>query len=223
MPDILQLIVKNKRKLIAELFGTFVLVFCGTGAIITNEVSGGAVSHTGIAITFGLVVIAMIYSIGSISGAHINPAVTLAFYFAKRFEGSLVPLYIISQIIGGILASMVLHYLFPSNVLLGTTLPSGPVLQSFILEFLLTLFLMFVIINVATGNKEQGLMAGIAIGFVVLFEAQFAGPITGASMNPARSIGPALVSGHLEHLWIYLLAPILGAISGILIWKTIKE
>jgi len=210
------------RKYLAEIIGTFALVFCGTGAIIINQESGGAITHVGIAITFGLIVASMIYAIGDISGAHLNPAVTIAFWVAKVFPGKEILPYIISQAIGAFLASLTLKYLFPVNVLLGTTLPSGLPMQSFILELILTFLLMFVILHVAKGSKEQGMFAGLAIGFVVLLEAMFAGPICGASMNPIRSLAPAVVSGHLEHLWIYLSAPVLGAILAVLCWTLLK-
>ena len=211
------------RKYIAELIGTFALVFCGTGAIIINQESGGAITHVGIAITFGLIVTTMIYTIGDISGAHLNPAVTIAFWIAKEFPIKEILPYIISQGIGAILASFTLHALFPTNEMLGTTVPSGSDLQSFILEVILTFLLMFVILHVAKGNKEQGLFAGLAIGFVVLLEAMFAGPICGASMNPIRSLAPALISGHLNHIWVYLLAPVLGAILAVFVWMGLKE
>ena len=207
------------KKCSAELLGTFALVFCGTGAIVINQQTNGEVSHVGIAITFGLIVMAMIYTLGNISGAHLNPAVTLAFTLARRFQVKQVLPYIISQLLGAFLASAALHCLFPANDTLGTTLPSGTEIQSFILEFILTFFLMLVIINVATGSKEQGMFAGLAIGSTVLLEAMFAGPICGASMNPARSIAPAIVSGHIEHLWIYIVATVLGAASAIPVWK----
>lgn len=210
------------NKYISELLGTFALVFCGTGAIVINQESGGAVSHVGIAITFGFIVMAMIYTLGDISGAHMNPAVTIAFCIAGRFPFKEVLPYTISQLTGAILASLLLRYLFPSNDTLGATLPAGTASQSFILEVVLTFFLMLVIINVATGSKEQGMFAGLAIGSTVLLEAMFAGPICGASMNPARSISPAIISGHLEHLWIYIAAPILGASIAIPTWKFLK-
>ncbi len=207
------------NRYVAELIGTFALVFCGTGAIVINEQTNGAVSHVGIAITFGLIVMAMIYSLGNISGAHLNPAVTIAFTFAGRFKLKQVFPYITSQLAGAFLASITLKYLFPSNETLGTTLPAGTEMQSFILEFILTFFLMLVIINVATGSKEQGMFAGLAIGSTVLLEAMFAGPVSGASMNPVRSISPAIVSGHLEHLWIYIVAPIAGASFAIPVFR----
>jgi len=207
------------NRYVAELIGTFALVFCGTGAIVINEQTNGAVSHVGIAITFGLIVMAMIYSLGNISGAHLNPAVTIAFTFAGRFKLKQVFPYITSQLAGAFLASITLKYLFPSNETLGATLPAGTEMQSFILEFILTFFLMLVIINVATGSKEQGMFAGLAIGSTVLLEAMFAGPVSGASMNPVRSISPAIVSGHLEYLWIYIVAPIAGASFAIPVFR----
>lgn len=211
------------KKYIAELIGSFTLVFCGCGAIVTNEFSQGTVSHSGIALTFGLVVMALIYAFGEISGAHFNPAVTIAFSYAKKFPLKEVPKYIVAQCLGAVLAALMLLILFPNNEHLGTTLPNITLWRAFIFEVLLTFFLMLVIINVSTGAKETGIMAGIAIGGVVWFEAQFAGPITGASMNPARSLGPALVSGHTEHLWLYLTAPIVGALLAVISCKLVKE
>lgn len=199
------------RKLLAEFIGTFALVFAGTGAIVINQVSGGAVTHPGIALTFGLIVLAMIYTFGDTSGAHLNPAVTTGFAIARRFPWREVPGYIVSQILGALLASGTLRFLFPGNGTLGATLPAGSAGQSFVLEVILTFLLMLVILSVSTGAKEKGITAGIAVGSVVALEAMFAGPISGASMNPARSLGPALVSGHLEHLWVYLVAPMLAA------------
>lgn len=187
-----------------------------------NDVSGGAVTHIGIAMTFGFIVTAMIYTIGEISGAHINPAVSIAFWVAGEFESKdLVP-YIIAQLIGAIFASATLYFLFPAANTMGETLPAGTAMQSFVLEIILTFFLMFVIINVATGSKETGMMAGLAIGLVVLLEAAFAGPICGASMNPARSIAPAIFAGNWTHLWLYIGGPIIGALLGVGAWKVIK-
>lgn len=210
------------RKYLAEIIGTFALVFCGTGAIIINQESGGAVTNVGIGITFGLIVASMIYTVGDISGAHLNPAVTLSFWVAKEFPAKEILPYIGSQAVGAFLASGILKFLFPANDVLGSTLPAGPEMQSFILEIILTFLLMFVILHVAKGSKEQGMFAGLAIGFVVLLEATFAGPIGGASMNPIRSFAPAVVSGHLEHLWIYLSAPVIGAILAVFAWQGLK-
>jgi aquaporin NIP len=211
------------RKYLAEFIGTFALVFCGTGAIIINQESGGAISHVGIAITFGLIVAAMIYTVGDISGAHLNPAVTIAFWIAKPFPASQILPYIASQCAGAFLASGILHLLFPASETLGSTLPAGSAMQSFVLELILTFLLMFVIIHVARGTKEQGMFAGLAIGSVVLLEAMFAGPVCGASMNPARSLAPAVVSRHTGHLWVYLLAPVAGAALAIGCWRILQE
>ena len=205
------------------MIGTFALVFAGTGAIVINEASGGAVTHVGIALTFGLIVLAMIYTVGDISGAHLNPAVTIGFWAARRLPSREVLPYIGSQLAGASLASGLLRFLFPENRLLGATLPAGSDLQSFILETVLTFFLMLTILNVATGAKEKGITAGIAVGAVIALEAMFAGPICGASMNPARSLAPALVSRHFEHLWIYLAAPPLGACAAMLACRCVRE
>jgi aquaporin Z len=211
------------KKFGAELLGTFALVFAGTGAIVINDASGGLITHLGIAFTFGLVVLAMIYTYGDISGAHLNPAVTAGFWAAGRLPGLDVLPYIASQTTGAVLASLLLRLLFPDSMMLGGTVPSGSEAQSFILEIVLTFFLMLTILNVSTGAKEKGITAGIAVGAVIAFEALFAGPISGASMNPARSIAPALVSGHLQHLWIYMLAPLIGAFAGTIGCRCVRE
>jgi aquaporin Z len=210
------------RPLLAELLGTYALVFAGTGAIVINEQTG-VIGHFGVAATFGLIVVAMIYAFGDVSGAHLNPAVTLGFVVAKRFSAIQAASYIAAQLGGAVLASLTLRSLFPENHSLGSTLPSGSDMQSFILELLLTFFLMLVILQVSQGSKETGLMAGIAIGSVVGLEALFAGPICGASMNPARSIAPALVSGELRSLWLYNLAPVLGAIMATGVWRLLRK
>ncbi len=211
------------RKLAAELVGTFALVFAGTGAIVINDASGGTVSHVGIALTFGLVVLAMIYAVGDVSGAHLNPAVTLGFFAARRFEARRVVPYIAGQCAGAVLASLVLRLLFPAHATLGATLPAGGAVQSFVLEAILTFILMFVILSVSTGPKEKGIMAGIAVGAVIGLEALFAGPVSGASMNPARSLAPALVSARLDSLWIYLTAPVLGALASVAACRCVQE
>ena len=211
------------RKYVAESLGSFFLVFCGTGSIIINQQTNGEVTHIGIAITFGLIVMVLIYALGHISGAHFNPAVSIAFTLAKKFELKQLAPYIFSQAVGAFTATLVLKYLFPTNELLGSTNPSGSELQSFILELILTFLLMLVILKVATGSKEQGMFAGIAIGATVLIEAMFAGPISGASMNPIRSIAPAVVSGYTEHLWIYVISTILGAALAVPTWKYLTQ
>lgn len=203
------------NKFIAELFGTFALVFAGTGAIITNDVSGGAVTHVGISLTFGFIVLAMIYTVGDVSGAHLNPAVTLGFWAAGRLGGRLVVPYMLSQFAGALVASAVLLFIFPQHPTLGRTTPVETAMQAFVLEVILTWILMLVILGVSTEAKEKGMIAGVAVGAVIALEALFAGPISGASMNPARSLGPALVSRHFEALWVYLAAPVIGAILAI--------
>jgi len=211
------------RKYYAEVIGSFALVFCGTGAIVVNQETSGTISHVGIAVTFGLIVMVMIYALGPISGAHLNPAVTIGFSIARRFPSRLIAPYILSQITGALLASATLKLLFSDNEFLGATMPSGSPIQSFALEMILTFFLMLVIIHVTTGSKEQGMFAGLAIGSTILLEAMFAGPICGASMNPARSLSPAVVSRHYEHLWIYLTAPVAGATLAIPVWNILKD
>jgi aquaporin NIP len=211
------------RRLAAEFIGTFALVFAGTGAIVINETSGGVVTHVGVSLTFGLVVLAMIYAVGDISGAHLNPAVSLGFLAARRFPLREAIPYIASQCGGALAASGLLRLLFPQNRMLGATLPAGSVAQSFVLEAILTAILMFVILGVSTGASEKGITAGIAVGAVIGLEAMFAGPICGASMNPARSLAPALISGHLQHVWIYLVAPATGACVGALGCRCVRE
>ncbi len=203
------------KRLTAEFIGTFGLVFAGTGAIVIDNASHGAVTHVGVAMTFGLIILAMIYTFGDVSGAHLNPAVSIAFAVGRRFAWRAVPGYVLSQVAGAFAASALLRVLFPADNTLGATLPAGPASQSFILETILTFLLMLVILSVSVGAKEKGITAGIAIGSVIGLEAMFAGPICGASMNPARSLAPAIVSGHLESLWLYLVGPVVGAILAV--------
>jgi len=210
------------RKFLAEFLGTFAMVFAGTGAILINAESGGAITHLGVALTFGLIVLVMIYSLGDVSGAHMNPAVTLAFAAAGLFPFAAVLIYLAAQFSGALLASLTLHFLFPQSANLGATLPAGAPMQSFVLEVILSAILMFVILNVSQGAKEKGITAGIVVGAVIALEALFAGPICGASMNPARSLAPAIVSGHLEHIWIYLLAPVVGMLIAIPLFKAVR-
>jgi aquaporin NIP len=211
------------KNYISEFIGTFAMIFCGTGAMTINEITGGDVTHVGIGITWGLIVMAMIYAFGEISGAHFNPAVSIAFAHAKKFSWKEVPKYIFFQVAGAFAASLLLMWLFPKSELLGATIPTVDVWRAFVLELILTFFLMVVIINVSTGSKEVGMMAGIAIGSVVLLEALFAGPITNASMNPARSLAPNIVSGNIKGLWLYILAPIIGALLAVVSCKFVKH
>jgi aquaporin NIP len=211
-----------KSKLLAEFIGTFSMVFAGTGAIVVNTVFGGVVTHVGIAIVFGLTVMTMIYAVGDISGAHFNPAVTFAFWVVGRLPRREVLPFIFSQICGALLGSTIIWFIYPQQTDLGATIPSVPPIQAFILEMILTFILMFVIIHVSTGAQEKGLMAGAAIGSTVCFEAIFAGPLTGASMNPARSLAPAIYSNQLNSIWIYLIAPFLGAALGAFTGKLLR-
>jgi aquaporin Z len=207
----------------AEAIGTFILVFTGTGAIVLNDISGGQLTPLGIGLVFGLVVMALVYALGDVSGAHINPAVTLGFWASGQFTAKQVAPFILSQCAGALLASLLLRALFCNHANMGATLPrEGLVYQCLILEFILTFILMFVILNVATGAKEKGVVAGMAIGGVIALEATFAGPISGASMNPARSLGPAVASMNFSALWIYLLGPALGALLAVPAWRWVR-
>jgi aquaporin Z len=210
-----------KRMLLAEVFGTFCLVFAGTGAVVVNDTHGGTITHVGVALTFGLIVLAMIYTVGDVSGCHLNPAVTIEFLAACRFEWNRVVSYLFAQCAGAMLASVLLKGMFPAHATVGATLPAGTALQSWVMEFVLTLMLMVVILSVSTGSKEKGVLAGVAVGSVIALEALFAGPVSGASMNPARSLAPAFVAERLDHLWVYLTAPLAGALTGVLICATI--
>jgi aquaporin Z len=207
---------KNFKPYFAESIGTFALVFAGTGAIIINDVMEGSISQVGIGLSFGLVVMVMVYALGEVSGAHINPAVTLGFCVLRKFPSKKTASYIVFQTAGAVSASLILRLLFPTHRDLGLTLPTGSVFQSFALEFLLTFLLMFVILQCAVRVKGRS-FSGSAIGATVGLGALFAGPICGASMNPARSFAPALISGNFTHLWVYILAPVSGAILGALI------
>ncbi len=208
------------KKYLAEFTGSFAIVFFGTGIVVVGD-ELYAVSQFWISLIFGSTVMAMIYLFGKSSGAHFNPAVSIAFAVVKKFPLNLIFPYLISQLAGGLTGSLILHLIFRHNEFLGSTNPSGTELQSLIIEFFLTFFLMLVIMLVSHGFKEVGKYAALLIGTVVFLEAYFAGNITGASMNPARSFGPAIVSGHLEHLWIYFIAPIAGASASAFCWKII--
>ena len=220
------------KKCIAEFFGAFAIVLGGCGAIAVNQLSEGAISHVGIAMTFGLIVMTMIYATGHISGAHFNPAVTIAFSFTRHFPKKEMAPYITSQCLGAVSASLIhlltlnsfLQQKLPGQSLnLGVTQPIDHFfLTALIWEFLLTFFLMLVIMAVATDYRAVGQAAGIAIGGTVCFEAMFAGPLSGASMNPARSLGPALVSGQWNHFSAYVIGPILGAITGAFIYEFMR-
>lgn len=206
------------KRYVAELVATFFLIFCGTGAMVINTESAGAISHFGVATAWGLVVMIMIFAYGRISGAHMNPAVTLTLVFLKLHPKKELLPYFGSQLFGAFLASLTLSQLFPENDLLGSSLPQGSEMQSFILEFILTFMLMIVILLTSQGRRIEQYFAPIAIGTTVGLEALFAGPISNASMNPFRSLAPAVVSGHTEHLWLYLVSTTLGATCAGLYW-----
>jgi len=211
------------QRLLAEFIGTFALVFVGTGAIVVNAQTNGGISFLGIALAFGLVVMIVVYAIGHISGAHINPAVTIAFTVARHFPLRDVVPYIIAQVVGAITASFVLRAMFGNVANLGATLPVGGVSDSFFLELLITFILMFVIVSVATDTRAVGEAAAIAIGGSIGVLALMAGLVSGGSMNPARSLGPAIASGAYSGIWIYLVAPTVGAIIGALVYQLLKE
>ncbi|MBI2855228.1 MAG: MIP family channel protein [Chloroflexi bacterium] len=222
MPDMERDIDPVWKRCVAEAIGTAGLVFAGPGAIIINEVSGGQVTHLGIGLTFGMIVAAMIYATGHISGAHINPAVTLGFALARHFPWRDVPMYWGAQLLGAIVASGAHRLLYGVVGNMGATVPAGSSLQSLGLEVALTFFLMFVIMAVATDVRAVGQAAAIAIGTTVGLEAIFAGPISGASMNPARSFGPALVGWVWSSHWIYWLGPLMGAAAGAPLYRWLR-
>jgi aquaporin Z len=209
------------KKYFAELVGTFSLVLIGTGSMVLNEVYEN-VSHLAISISWGGIVTAMIYIFGKTSGAHINPAVSISFSMTNTFNKKFLLQYLLAQITGALLASLLLILLFPSSKILGATLPSGSWQQSFAIEFFMTFILMWVILIVSQNSKLKKYIA-LAAGTVVGLEAFFGGPITGASMNPARSIAPAIISGNTQHLWLYIVATILGALLATFIWLQLKK
>lgn len=211
------------RRAAAESIGVFALVFAGCGAIVTDAVHAGSLGNVGIAFVFGLIIMAMIYATGHLSGAHLNPAVTVAFALTRHFPRAEAGVYIVAQALGALLAAALLAAAWPSQpAALGTTLPSVGIGSAFVYEVVLTAFLMFVIMAVATDTRAVGAAAAIAIGGTVGLDALFGGPITGASMNPARSLGPALISGELHDLWLYLVAPPLGAALGAFAYQVIR-
>ncbi|HUP00498.1 MAG TPA: aquaporin [Gemmatimonadota bacterium] len=201
------------RRAFAEGIGTFFLVLVGTGTVMADALSGGAIGPVGIALAFGLVVAGMIYAIGHISGAHINPAVTFGFWSIGRFPGRAVPVYVAAQCAGGIAASATLRVVVGDVGDLGATVPSVSVPAAFTTEWLLSFALMFVIAAVATDERVAAGVAGLAVGLTVTFDALLGGFLTGASMNPARTLGPALVGGIWHAHWLYWAAPITAMIA----------
>ncbi len=211
------------RTFIAEFIGTYALVFCGTGAIIINDITGGSVSNVGIALTFGAIVTAMIYSFGHVSGAHINPAVTLAFWMAKEIGSNKLLPYFFAQFSGATAASATLWLFFPTHDTLGATLPFDDIWTAFLFEIMLSYILMLVIIQFSSVTDNIKPFAGLVIGLTVMLEAAFAGPLTGASMNPARSFGPAIISGQTEYLTYYMLAAFIGMTLSIVTHKLLNK
>ncbi|KAK7245578.1 hypothetical protein RIF29_40425 [Crotalaria pallida] len=211
------------QKLIAEVLGTYFMMFAGCGSVIVNLNNEKSVTHPGISITWGLVVMVLVYTLGHISGAHFNPAVTIAHATARRFPLKEVPTYIIAQVVGSLLASGTLRLLFTGTQdhFIGS-LPSGSDVQALVIEFIITFYLMFVVSGVATDNRAIGELAGLAVGSTVCLNVLFAGPLTGSSMNPARSLGPAIVYNEYRGIWIYMVAPILGAIAGTWVYQLIR-
>ncbi|MED6216461.1 Aquaporin NIP1-2, variant 2 [Stylosanthes scabra] len=212
------------QKLVAEVVGTYFLIFAGCAAVVVNKNHDNVVTLPGISIVWGLAVTVLVYSTGHISGAHFNPAVTIAFATTRRFPLKQVPAYVAAQVIGSTLASGTLRLLFTGkeNQFAGT-LAAGSELQAFVLEFIITFYLMFIISGVATDSRAVGELAGLAVGSTVLLNVMFAGAITGASMNPARSIGPAIIHSEYRGIWIYLTSPILGAIAGAWVYNALRH
>jgi aquaporin NIP len=209
------------RALVAELIGTFALVFAGTGAIVVDAKTH-ALGHVGVSVVFGLVIMAMIYAVGHVSGAHFNPAVSFAFGLTRHFPWTRVGAYWVAQAAGALIAAAILRGSMGNVAHLGATLPAGSQAQAFLWESILTFFLMFVIMSVATDTRAVGEAAAIAIGGTVGLDAMFGGPVTGASMNPARSLGPAIVSGDVHALWLYVAAPLVGASLGALAYQFVR-
>jgi MIP family channel proteins len=217
-------VTHHSREVLAEFIGTFTLVFAGTGAVVVNQVSQGALTHLGISFVFGAVVSALIYSLGHVSGAHFNPAVTLALWQGGFVRRNRVLPYILAQVTGAIAASFVLFLAFGNVAKLGATLPlNNNWQQSLILEIILTFILMLVIFGSALDRRAPKGFAGLAIGLTVALEAACMGPITGASMNPARSLGPALVTGLWQHQWLYWIAPIVGAQFATIVYRSLSN
>ncbi|KAG0536027.1 hypothetical protein BDA96_03G029000 [Sorghum bicolor] len=209
--------VQFMQKIIAEVLGTYFMIFAGCGSVVVNLSTNGTVTFPGICAVWGLVVMVLVYSVGHISGAHFNPAVTVAFATCGRFPWKQVPSYAVAQVLGSTLASLTLRVVFGGATahehFFGTA-PSGTVAQAVVLEFVISFYLMFVVSGVATDNRAIGELAGLAVGATVLLNVLVAGPITGASMNPARTLGPAIVAGRYRSIWVYMVGPVCGTVTG---------
>lgn len=222
-PPLAEHLHRHLPRYAGEFVGTFLIVFVATGVVVENAASGGVISHTGIAIATGLIVTAMIYALGHLTGAHFNPAVSLAFAVGRHFPvRDLIP-YWLAQLLAAVLASLAVRAIFGDDADLGANVPTISDGRALALEVILTFILMFVITAVATDTRAAGGGAALAIGFAVLLAVMFAGPASGASMNPARSLGPALISGAGAHQWIYLVGPALGAVLGVLTYEYLRK
>eukprot|EP00262_Sarcandra_glabra_P015487 TRINITY_DN4776_c0_g1_i1.p1 TRINITY_DN4776_c0_g1~~TRINITY_DN4776_c0_g1_i1.p1 ORF type:complete len:289 (+),score=24.62 TRINITY_DN4776_c0_g1_i1:60-926(+) len=211
------------QKLLAEVFGTYFLIFAGCGSVVVNLRSHGMITFPGVCIVWGLVVMVMIYSVGHISGAHFNPAVTIAFATCRRFPWKQVPAYVSAQMLGATLASGTLRLLFDGRrAHFSGTIPTGSDLQSLVMEFIISFYLMFVISGVATDNRAIGELAGLAVGATILLNVLIAGQISGASMNPARTLGPAIIGNRYDSIWVYIVGPICGTIFGAWAYNLIR-
>lgn len=215
-------VMSNWRKLLAEFIGTYALVFCATGSIIVDGLQPGMIGHLGVSFIFGFIIMVMIFAVGAISGAHFNPVVSVAFWMTGHFPAREVPSYILTQLAAAAAGSFTLMVLFPDTQTFGETLPSGTVAQSFLMEVILTFFLVFVILFVATAERHIASFAAIAIGGTVFLAAAFGGPVSGASMNPARSFGPALAAANFSHFWLYIAAPMVGSAVAALTYRAMR-
>lgn len=215
-------VVTTAQKLIAEVIGTYFVIFAGCGSVAVNKIYG-QVTFPGICVTWGLIVMVMIYTVGHISGAHFNPAVTITLAAFRRFPFREVPLYIVAQLMGSILASATLAGIMDvtPNAFFGTV-PAGSSGQSLLVEIIITFLLMFVISGVTTDNRARGELGGIAVGMTIMLNVFVGGPISGASMNPARSLGPAIVKHTYKGIWLYIIGPIIGALAGAFAYNLIR-
>ncbi|EYU44580.1 hypothetical protein ABFS82_08G066400 [Erythranthe guttata] len=217
------IVVTTAQKVVAEIIGTYFVIFAGCGSVVVNKLYGETVTFPGICVTWGLIVMVMIYTVGHVSGAHFNPAVTITSALFRRFPWKEVPLYIIAQLMGSILASGTLSLMFDvtEKAYFGT-LPVGSNGQSLAIEIIISFLLMFVVSGVGTDSRAIGEFGGIAVGMTIMLNVFVAGPISGASMNPARSIGPAIVKHEYRGLWVYVVGPIIGTISGAFAYNLIR-
>ena len=210
-------------RLAAEAIGAFALVFVGAGAAAVNAWSNGAVTHTGVSLAFGAIILVAVYALGHISGAHINPAVTVSFWLARRFPGREVAPYVAAQLVGATAAGFALRMTVGGFAVFATTRPAIPTMDALGVEIVLSFFLMLVVMAVATDGRVAGEVAGLAVGFIVMADALMGGPLTGASMNPARSFGPALATGQWDSHWIYWVGPVAGMALAVLTYEYLRR